>query len=177
MSRWEVRVQYVANLLVGGTGVVYAVMRYLLKPADEWAVVNHPWQPHLQHLHVLTAPLLVFACGLIWHRHVVGNLRRGELRGRPSSPGLLLTLVPMVLSGYLIQTTVAESWRQVWIVVHLVSSVAWILAFAGHLVGPIRARLRPDIPGTRRKGDESTSVRFVAPSRSREQVRGECARS
>jgi hypothetical protein len=31
-------------------------MRCLAEPADEWAVVNHPWQPHLQHLHVLAAP-------------------------------------------------------------------------------------------------------------------------
>ncbi len=133
MNRWESGTLYTANLLVGGTGIVYAVMRYLLEPTDEWAVVNHPWQPHLQHLHVLVAPLLVFACGLIWHRHVAGNLRRGKPRGGRSGPGLLLALAPMVVSGYLIQTTVSESWRQAWIVVHLVSSGAWLLVFAGHL--------------------------------------------
>jgi hypothetical protein len=142
MSRWEAWVQYAANLLVGGTGIVYAVMRYLLKPADEWAVVNHPRQPDVQHLHVLAAPLLVFACGLIWHRHVAGNLRRGEQRGRRSGPGLLFSLVPMILSGYLIQTSVEESWRQVWIVTHLISSAAWTLVFVGHSIGPMRAWLR-----------------------------------
>jgi len=142
MSRWEARIQHLANLLVGGTGIIYATMRYVMEPADEWAVVNHPWQPHVQHLHVLTAPLLVFACGLIWHRHVAGNLIRKERRGRSSGPGLLLTLAPMALSGYLIQTTVGEAWRQVWIVVHLTSSAAWILAFAGHLVSPYWLRLR-----------------------------------
>jgi hypothetical protein len=125
----------VANLLVGGTGLVYAIMRYFMKPTDEWAVINHPWQPHAQHLHVLAAPLLVFACGLIWRRHVVGNLSRDDRRGASSGPGLLLTLVPMTLSGYLIQTTVGETWRQIWIVTHLVASGAWTLAFAGHLVG------------------------------------------
>jgi hypothetical protein len=142
MNRWEAGMLYAANLLVGGTGIVYAVMRYLLEPTDEWAVVNHPWQPHVQHLHVLVAPLLVFACGLIWHGHVAGNLRRGEGNGRRSGPGLLLTLVPMVVSGYLIQTTVTESWRQAWIVLHLVSSAAWILGFAGHLRRLLFARLR-----------------------------------
>ena len=135
MNRWEARIQVASNLLVGGTGIVYAIMRYLMQSADEWSVVNHPWQPHVQHLHVLTAPLLVFACGLIWHRHVAANLNRTEPGGRRSGPGMLLTLVPMVLSGYLIQTTVTESWRQAWIVVHLISSATWVLAFAGHLVG------------------------------------------
>lgn len=150
MSRREAWTLHAANLLVGGTGIVYAVMRYLMSPVDEWAVVNHPWQPQVQHLHVLTAPLLVFACGLIWHRHVIGNLRRGERRGRRTGPGLLVALVPMILSGYLIQTTVTEGWRQVWVVVHLVSSGAWLLAFAGHLArrtaktrsGETSARLR-----------------------------------
>jgi len=148
MNRWEARIQHAANLLVVGTGVVYAIMRYFLNPADEWAVVNHPWQPHVQHLHILTAPLLVFACGLIWHRHVANKLHRGEQRGRRSGPGLLLALVPMVVSGYLIQTTVAESWGQVWIVVHLISSAAWTFAFVGHLVGSIRVRLGQTVLAT-----------------------------
>jgi len=152
MNRWEIRVQHLANLLVGGTGVVYAIMRYFLTPADEWAVVNHPWQPYVQHLHVLTAPLLVFACGLIWRRHVAGNLQRGEQRGRRSGPGLLLALAPMVLSGYLIQTTVAESWRQAWIVIHLVSSAVWILFFASHSASAIRTRLRQSSPAIAGEG-------------------------
>lgn len=142
MSRWEAGLQYLANLLVGGTGIVYAVMRYAMEPADAWTVVNHPWQPHVQHLHVLTAPLLVFACGLIWRRHVVGNLRRGTGPGRLTGPGLLLALVPMILSGYLIQTTVTAAWSRLWIVVHLASSALWVAAFAGHLLGALRTRAR-----------------------------------
>ena len=71
MSRAEWTLVHMANSLVIVTGVVYAVMRYLVTPSDEWAVVNHPWQPHVQHLHLLAAPLLVFAVGVIWRRHVV----------------------------------------------------------------------------------------------------------
>ena len=142
MSRWEGRFLSAANLLVGGTGLIYAIMRYFMKPADEWAVINHPWQPQLQHLHVLSAPLLVFACGLIWHQHVVENMRRDERRGTSTGPGLLLTFVPMALSGYLIQTTTGATWRQIWVVAHLVSSAAWLLAFVGHLVGAYWVKLR-----------------------------------
>ena len=134
MNRWESRFLILSNLLVGGTGVVYAIMRYFMQPADEWAVVNHPWQPHVQHLHVLAAPLLVFACGLIWHRHVVSSLRGETGRGARTGPGLLLAFGPMVLSGYMIQTTTGESWRQLWVVVHVASSAAWMLAFADERV-------------------------------------------
>lgn len=158
MTRREARILHLSNVLVGGTGIVYAIMRYLMSPVDEWAVVNHPWQPHVQHLHVLTAPLLVFACGLIWHRHVTGNLGRGEQRGRRTGPGLLVALVPMIVSGYLIQTTVTESWRQIWIVTHLASSGAWLLAFGGHLVRPYWGRLRRPLRAARSASAEEREL-------------------
>jgi hypothetical protein len=37
---------------------------------------------------------------------------------------------------------VSETWRQIWIVLHLVSSGTWILVFFGHLRGQIKNRLR-----------------------------------
>lgn len=131
MSRWESGLQHTATLLVGGTGLVYAAMRYLMTPDDPWAVVNHPWQPHAQHLHVLFAPLLVFAAGLIWRRHVIGGARNGGGRHRFSGLGVAATFVPMVASGYLIQTTTGAGWRSVWVAVHLVASSLWL---AGYLV-------------------------------------------
>jgi len=141
MNRLERQVQYLANLLVGGTGIVYATMRYFMTAADEWAVVNHPWQPHVQHLHILVAPLLVFACGLVWGRHVSTNWANSERR-QFSGHGLVLMMVPMIVSGYLIQTTVTDSWRQAWIAVHLVASAAWTLSFVGHLLLPYLQKLR-----------------------------------
>jgi hypothetical protein len=109
MTRTERWLLDVANLLVVGTGIVYAVMKYLMEPADEWTVVNHPWQPHVQHLHVLAAPLLVFAGGLIWRHHVLKRLRDKGSNGRASGLALALQFAPMVLSGYLIQVCPASS--------------------------------------------------------------------
>ncbi len=122
---------HVANTLVGGSGLVYAVMRYLMTPADEWSVVNHPWQPHVQHLHVLAAPLLVFAAGLIWNRHVSLKYRNGG-QGRSTGIGLVVSLVPMAASGYLIQVAVDPDWRAVWIVVHVASSLVWLGVLSVH---------------------------------------------
>lgn len=143
MKRWEAWSVHVSTVLVAGTGVVYAVMRYLMAPADPFAVVNHPLQPTVQHLHVLAAPLLVFGAGLVWRDHVWKHYRQGVRQARRSGLGMLYTLVPMVVSGYLIQTTVTEGWRTAWIAVHLAASAIWLLGYAVHLVLAVRRRSRP----------------------------------
>jgi undecaprenyl pyrophosphate phosphatase UppP len=125
---------HAANALVGGTGLVYAWMCYFAVPVDEFAIVNHPWQPALQHAHVLSAPLLVFAGGVIWHRHVWTRVRDKFKQRRTTGLGLALTLVPMIASGYLIQTAGDELWRKLWVAVHLVSSGLWLAGYVAHLL-------------------------------------------
>ena len=133
MSRSAALFLHGANLVVCATGLIYAWMSYLVEPADEWAVVNHPWQPHVQHLHVLAAPLLVFALGLIWSAHVVGKFKNGRTN-RTAGIGLTALFVPMAASGYLLQVAVEPGWRQAWMWVHVVSSLLWIGAFVVHQV-------------------------------------------
>lgn len=140
MKAWETWTVHVSTILVAGTGAVYAVMRYLMEPADPYAVVSHPLQPTVQHLHVLAAPFLVFAAGLIWREHVWKHFKNGVRSGRRSGLWMLPTLLPMVVSGYLIQTTVTEGWRTAWIAVHLVTSTLWLLGYAGHAVAAVQRR-------------------------------------
>lgn len=142
MSRFEAWVMHLASALVGGTGLVYGWMLYLVHPADPYAVVNHPWQPHVQHLHILVAPLLVFAAGLIWQRHIWPHWRNGVRKGKKTGLSLALTLVPMVISGYLIQTAVDESWRKAWVAVHLVASGLWLAGYLAHQTPGVWAWLR-----------------------------------
>jgi len=134
VTRWEALLLHVANLLVGGTGLVYAWMRYFASPEDPFALANHPLQPTFQHLHVLFAPLLVFTGGLIWQRHVVTRMRTHAPAKRRTGLTLALTLLPMTVSGYLIQTVADETWREVWIFVHLAASGLWIAGYAVHLL-------------------------------------------
>ena len=144
MGRWEQWTLHAATLLVGGTGLVYAWMKYWLEPSDPYAVVNHPLQPQVQHLHVLAAPLLVFGVGILWREHAWKHWRRGVRSGRRSGASMLLTAAPMVVSGYLIQTTVTEQWRAAWVVVHLVASGLWLAGYLGHTVILQRLRARRD---------------------------------
>jgi hypothetical protein len=129
---------HVSNLLVGGTGLVYAWMLYLVKPEDPYAVVNHPLQPQAQHLHILVAPLLVFTAGLIWRRHIWPQWKWGTERRR-SGLSLIVLLAPMIVSGSLIQTAVDAQWRKAWVAVHLATSLLWL---AGYLVHQAAGYLR-----------------------------------
>jgi len=138
MPRWEAWSVHLSTLLVGGTGVVYAWMRYLLPATDPYSAVAHPLQPQVQHLHVLAAPLLVFATGLIWRNHVWSHWRNGVPRRRRSGLALLLSVAPMVVSGYLLQIAVGDAWRQAWVVVHLTASVLFLAGYAGHAVVAVR---------------------------------------
>jgi len=135
MNRFEAWALHLSTIIVGGTGLVYGWMRYFARSNDPFSLVNHPWQPSLQHLHIWTAPLLVFAAGLIWRSHVWEHWKRRLPQGRRTGITLMLTLAPMTLSGFLIQTTVSEGWRKTWIGIHLATAVLWMASHAIHAGG------------------------------------------
>ncbi len=145
MTPTERRMHHPANLLVGTTGLVYLYMAWMLSPSDDWAVVNHPWQPTLQHLHVLLAPLLVFAIGVLFRTHIAKRLTLRHLAA--NTGGLMILLfAPMVVSGYALQVSSDQAWRGGWAWVHVVSSVIWVTAYLGHMWGR-RARAAANSPG------------------------------
>jgi len=147
MTRFEAWLLHLATLLVGGGGLVYAWMRYLVRPEDPFAVVNHPWQPQVQHLHVLAAPLLVFAIGLVWKTHAWPGVRLRAAARRRSGLALVATAAPMIASGYLLQTATDPSWRQAWLVIHLAASALWLGGYLAHQLSSRFVRsARPESP-------------------------------
>lgn len=144
MSRAGFLLLHAANLLVAGSGLVYAWMLYLLEPVDEFALWNHPWQGAMRDLHLLAAPLLVLLVGAAMSVHALPRLRgarRGGARtGRRTGTTMLVAFLPMALSGSLLQTAVSPAWTTAWLVVHLASSALWTLATVAHLLGVRRRR-------------------------------------
>lgn len=132
MSKRTAWFLHASNLAVGATGLVFAWMLYFAEPEDPFAIVNHPWQPDVQHLHVLTAPLLVFGCGVIWISHVWRRIRSGFPVRRKTGILLAALLWPMIASGYLIQVAVDETLREVSVWVHVSTSIAWIALYLVH---------------------------------------------
>jgi hypothetical protein len=138
MTRFEAWFVHVANLLVAGTGLAYAWFRYFAAPLDEFSAA-HPGQSAAQHLHVLAAPLLVFAVGLLWRPHVWLGIRLGNGPRRRSGILLAALAAPMIGSGYLLQVAVEPAWRRAWIALHVAVSLVWVLATVAHQLGRRRA--------------------------------------
>ena len=107
LERWTVWVGSVTTLL---TGVVYLWLKYVLVSDDPFAVVNSPWQGPVLKLHILVAPTLVFAFGLVAVRHVWRYLERRVAGGRLSGLTSAAALIPLVATGYLIQAVTDEGW-------------------------------------------------------------------
>lgn len=115
------------------TGIVYGVMRYFCESSDPFAVANHPLEPLFHKLHILAAPLLTLMIGAFWISHAWPRFVSGQKERRRSGISLLVTALPMVISGYLLQTTTHPQWHTLWVWLHGLTSVLWTLAFITHL--------------------------------------------
>jgi len=116
------------------SGLAYAYMRYLMHGDDPFSAYNHPAQPWVLDLHVLAAPLLLFAVGWFWGNHIVPKLRRGVRTGRVSGAVLLALISLMTLSGYLLQTVASPGWRLVTAWTHGISGVLFCGILVGHML-------------------------------------------
>lgn len=167
LAAWSV---HLAALLVGGTGLVYGWMRYFLEPADELALVNHPLEPRFQHLHLLFAPLLVFACAAIWNDHAWRRVQSGHRPRRPTGLVLFALFFPMVLSGAWVQVAASELARTLAIWLHAGSGTAWCAAYVVHLFSrqdadASRTRGSTDSGPHLRRGNTGPSPSSTAPSK------------
>ncbi len=142
-AAWSV---HFAALGVGGTGLVYGWMRYFAEPADEFALVTHPLEPTFQHLHLLLAPLLVFAVALVWGGHVWARVRAGYAGRRATGLVLFALFFPMTLSGAWVQVAESAFARTLAVWTHALAGTLWCAAYLVHLVSS-RGSARRDAPG------------------------------
>lgn len=139
------------SALSGVTGVVYWWMVNMLEPVSEFAVINHPLQPLVLKAHIVTAPLMVFALGLIATDHVWKQYRMGLQTGRRSGASAMWLSAPMVLSGYLVQAVTAPAWLTAIAWLHLGTGLLFLVGLGVHQVvvphrRSRRARREVDLP-------------------------------
>lgn len=156
MSRLERWVVWLSAAAVIVTGVAYGALRYLLASTDEWGVAAHPLEPLALKLHLLSAPPLVFALGLIAMRHILAHLRQGVPDGRRSGVTAVGAALPMIASGYAIQVVTAEPWLLVLAWIHGVTGAAFALGAVAHFVVVGRYR-RPAAAARANTADRSRS--------------------
>lgn len=126
------RLLWISSLLTGATGLVYMWMKYLLEPVDAWAVINHPLQPLVLKAHILVAPVMVFAVGLIAGDHIWRHYRQGVRAGRRSGLLAMGVFVPMVLTGYLIQAVTHVTWLQAVAWSHMITGMLYLVGLLLH---------------------------------------------
>lgn len=142
MTRFERVFVWVATLLTFASGGGYFWTKYLVDPNTAWAVVNHPLQPWFLRVHVLAAPLLVFAIGGVTFRHVWHQLRAGGANGRRTGLVTATCATTMILTGYLIQVITSVGWLKAMAYSHIALGTIYVLAFVTHeLLGGRRARV------------------------------------
>lgn len=149
MSRFERWLVWCSALAVAVTGTALGVLKYLLASADEFGVTIHPLEPLALKLHVVAAPLLVFAVGMIAVRHVLAHLRQGVRAGRWSGMATLVALLPMVASGYAIQVVTGPAVLVALAWIHGVTGGVFALGAAAHFTAlrlPARAGRTAPVP-------------------------------
>lgn len=112
MKRWELFLLHASALAITISGLVYGIMKYVMTGSDPDSPLGHPWQPGALKAHVLAAPFLVFALGLIARGHALPKWRSGETSGKTSGLCLLGLVAPLVLSGYAVQVLTGEALRK-----------------------------------------------------------------
>jgi hypothetical protein len=134
MKRWELFLLHASVLAIAVSGVVYGFMKYVMTGSDPDSPLGHPWQPGVLKAHVLAAPFLVFAFGLVARGHALPKWRSGEKTGKKSGISLLGLVAPLVLSGYAVQVFTGDSLRRETGWGHTATGVLYLLAYAAHLL-------------------------------------------
>lgn len=134
MKRWAALLNHLSCLFVGLSGIAYGVLKYFMAGSDPDSRVGHPWQQPMLKIHVLSAPFLVFALGLVFSGHALKRLQGGEDPGRASGAGLLGLAAPLVLTGPLIQILTGDAARRWAGWIHGALGVVYVLAYAAHLL-------------------------------------------
>jgi len=134
MSRWELFLLHASALAIAISGVVYGVMKYAMTGSDPDSPLGHPWQPGVLKAHVLAAPFLVFAFGLVARGHASPKLKSREKTGKKSGVSLLGLVAPLVLSGYAVQVFTGDSLRRGTGWAHTALGAVWVLAYGAHLL-------------------------------------------
>ncbi len=130
-ERWLVWFGTVTTVV---TGLALLWMKYFLQPMEPWSVIHHPLQPVVLKLHILAAPLLVFALGVIALRHVWEHLRLRDRQGYRSGMTAAVMAISMVLTGYLVQVVTNEAWLKAVALGHIAAGLIYVVGLVTHQV-------------------------------------------
>ncbi len=133
MSRIQLVWLHLSIALTAITGLVFAVMKYLLESSDEFSVINHPLQPHMFAAHVVIAPLALLILGWTFSNHMLPKYRFGDGQNKRTGVTQMALILPMTLSAYLLQISTNETLREAMAIAHWVTSGVFTVSYIVHL--------------------------------------------
>ena len=134
MNRFEKWTLWISLALTAITGVGLLWTKYFMHTDDPWAVINHPLQPWLLKAHIVAAPALVFALGLIGSKHIWQHYKARLPVGRRTGIATVLLAGLMVVTGYLIQVVTQVVSLKVLAISHIALSFVFLVGFVAHQV-------------------------------------------
>jgi len=132
MTRFEKWSVWLTSALTAITGVGYFWTKYVMVSDDPWAVIHSPLEPWFLRVHVVAAPALVFAVGMITTRHVWRHFRSRLRLGRRTGLSAAIALAPMILTGYLIQVITHPGWLRAMAWSHMGFGLLYIVGLGLH---------------------------------------------
>ena len=145
MSRATAWTLHLSVVVMAVTGLWLTWIVFLAPPPQEseteMFAVGDPWQPLLNVIHVVVAPVLIFAIGFIWREHVWRRIGFDNAQRRKSGVVLVLLGGPLVLGGYCLQVTDNETLRSIFGWTHAAAGALFATCYLVHLI------LRPPANG------------------------------
>ena len=134
MKPWERRSFNTLNVIVALTGIVYFYMKYLIVTDDPFTVINHAWEPSMLSLHVVTSPILLIFFGMVFRSHTLKKILSNQKPDRRTGWTSLISFSSMALTGYFLQILSSPIWLQWMVVLHVATSVIFLIGYSAHLV-------------------------------------------
>jgi hypothetical protein len=141
MKRWEAWINHAGWGLVAASGLAYGWLKYFAARPDPDSRLAHPLQPSVLAVHILAAPLAVFALGVVLRRHALARLTGGEAERRRTGLVMTLLAVPVILSGYVVQVLTGDAARRWTGWGHAALGLIYAVGYALH---PLASRSLPD---------------------------------
>lgn len=112
-------------------GVIYWIVKDFMGVESEYGLRPHWFQTYAQAIHILLSPLLVISFGMLWKDHIL-KFFKAKTKKLISGVTLTVSMIIIILSGYLIQVLYEPSLKSIAVWAHLILSALYLMAYVRH---------------------------------------------
>lgn len=102
-----------------------------MKIETEYGIRPHAYQSLIQAVHIVLSPLLIFVFGHLFKDHII-RMYKNAIYKRKTGVTLTLTMVVMIVSGYLVQVIYQAGPKMMSAYIHIGISAVFTIAYLIH---------------------------------------------